>query len=75
MSDLQEIAQRIFVWWTVWLGINFGDDEDDLNKALLQATDEVWVKNHSSCNSSILGFGFILGSIYNKHCLPPTKPN
>ena len=40
MLDLWEIALGIFVQRTVWLHGHFGNDEDDLNKSLLQAMDE-----------------------------------
>ena len=61
MSDLRDhmknfLCDKLFNW-------AFGNDEDDLNKALLQASDE---KNHALCNNSIFGSGSILSSIYNK---------
>ena len=45
----------------------FGNDEDDLNEALLQASDEFESKNHALCNNTIFGSGSISSSIYNKH--------
>ena len=34
----------------------------------------IWVENHATCHSSILGSGSIPSYVYNKHHLPPTKP-
>ena len=67
MSDLRRshedfLCDELFDW-------AFGDDEDDLNEAFLQALAEL-SRNYVSCNSSILGSGSV---IYNK--LRPPQPN
>ena len=66
---------RTFCATNCFIG-HFGDDEDDLNEALLQASAEFESKITPSCNSSILGFGSISGArLRPQHTLPTaTKP-
>ena len=63
--------EEFFVQWSVWLGIWW---QWVWSKwSFVTRRWWVWVENHALSNSSILGSGSISSSVYNKHCLPPTK--
>ena len=49
-----------------------GDNEHNLNEALLQASNDL--KMMPRATAPFLALALILGSVYNKHCPPPTKP-